>query len=48
MKIYSWLSYEENMEMNRRENPEVYEVLNETLQTVKEVEATTPKESSDE
>lgn len=35
MKIYAWLSDEENLEMNRRENPEIYEILDETLEKIK-------------
>lgn len=34
MKIYSWLTDEENLEMNRRENPEAYEVMDKALEEI--------------
>ena len=33
--IYSWLSDEENMEMNRRENPDIYKKLDKALKILK-------------
>lgn len=31
MKIYAWLSDEENAEMNRAENPQIYKILDKAL-----------------